>query len=122
MGVGKRIRFGLAQLGTKPGGKDLLSGLLAADDLPGRGWEQLDERAWRTGMVERDAEWAARARQINSVTTWRSFEESTSARWMWVQVVPLACEGDVWGTLGDLARLQVEHLEASGRTGRIEDR
>ena len=46
-----------------------------ADDLPGSGWRVRDERTWRTG-VGGDEAWAGRAREMKSVTAWRSFENA----------------------------------------------
>jgi hypothetical protein len=54
----------------------------------------LDHRTWRTGEIERDLGWAARARDIRSVTAWCSFENRDATRWLWFQVTPLASASD----------------------------
>ena len=54
----------------------------------------IDERAWRTGTSGAESAWASRAKAARLVTAWRSFEQSTPERWVWVQVTPLVTETD----------------------------
>jgi len=90
--VPSRLRFVLGQLGSKPGADQTLLRLLDAPDLPGAGWRVVDERTWRTGSQRRQEAWVRRARQVGSVTGWRSFRGGD--RWLWVQLVPLASADD----------------------------
>jgi hypothetical protein len=54
----------------------------------------LDHRTWKTGTIDREPDWAARAREIRSVTAWCSFENHDATRWLWFQVTPLASTAD----------------------------
>jgi hypothetical protein len=83
-----RVRSALARLGARRA-RDLL---LRADDLPGAGWQQEDQRSWRTGAVAAAERWQQAARATGSVTVRRSFADG--ARWLWVQCTPLACPVD----------------------------
>ena len=68
--------------------------LISTEALPGAGWCVIDERAWRTGTSGAESAWASRAKAARLVTAWRSFEQSTAERWVWIQVTPLVTETD----------------------------
>jgi len=109
-----RIRLGLAMLGRKPGGSDVLACLLEQEQLPGSGWTVLDQRTWRTG-VGASAAWQHRAKAIGSITSWRSFEQVGTSRWLWVQVVPLATESDAIEAVASAPTRMLRNLSARVR-------
>lgn len=98
----------LAQLGPKPGGRDLLARLLSADDLPGGMWRRVDQRTWRTG-VSASTPWGDRAREAGSVTALRSFRDPARRRRVWLQVMPLASAADARTALGDVGGLALRN-------------
>jgi hypothetical protein len=87
-GILKRVRFGAAQLGRKSGKEQSLAMLVDSTELPGRSWRMLDERTWRTGVIGSSEEEATRAREIGSVTAWRSYENIEYSWSLWMQVIP----------------------------------
>jgi hypothetical protein len=121
MALGRRLRFGFAQLGPKPGGKVVLAKLLTSEELPGSGWRKLDERTWRTGEIEKDAGWAVRARDIGSITAWRSFEQKSDFCWIWVQAVPLATAHDVGEAMATIPQRMLRNLHAEVKVTASED-
>lgn len=90
--MASRLRFVLSQLGRKPQGAETLLRLIEVIDLPGAGWEAVDQRTWRTGRQQPNEAWAQRAAASGSVTAWRSFRAAD--RWLWTQLVPLASAAD----------------------------
>lgn len=108
----KRLAFVAAQLGPKRGKRRALDSLLSIGDLPGGGWEQLDERTWRTGIS--DAPWAARAREIGSITSWRSFCNRPSNLAIWCQVTPTASTKDALEALALAPQVQLPNLRFHG--------
>lgn len=108
-----RLRFVMAQLGRKPGGRDLLARLLSADDLPDGMWRRVDQRTWRTGVSA--TPWGDRARETGSVTAWRSFRDLAGRRWLWLQVMPLASAQDARTALDEAGDLQLRNLRATVR-------
>jgi hypothetical protein len=100
--VPTRIRFAIARLGTKAGKARSLNMLVGPSELPGEGWKVLDERTWRTGALGSASEWAKRARAAGSITAWRSFENSSDRRWLWLEVVPLASNSDSEAAVRDV--------------------
>jgi len=109
VGTPLRMRFVAAQLGSRKGRRRSLSMLAEADDLPGSGWRVRDERTWRTG-VGGDEAWARRAREMKSVTAWRSFENAH--RWIWVQAIPLASPADAHDAMGALPERLLANLRS----------
>lgn len=87
-----RLRLVFSQLGSKPQGVETRQQLIEAVDLPGTGWKVVDQRTWRTGHQKLPDPWAQRAAASGSVTAWRSFRAAD--RWLWTQLVPLACAAD----------------------------
>lgn len=83
----RRLRWAIAQLGRKPGAREALARLLNVAQMPG--WVVTDQRTWRTGTAHA-TEVTQRAKQAGSITAWRSLRDPASARWVWLQVVPLA--------------------------------
>lgn len=94
----ERLKWGASRV---PGSaaKLHLSQLISTEDFPGTGWRVIDERAWRTGTSGAEAAWASRAKAAGLVTAWRSFEQKTPERWVWIQVTPLATEADAQDAL-----------------------
>ena len=72
--------------------------LVNPTELPGGGWSIRSERSWRAGVSFAGArpytDEGSRARQAGCVVAWRSFEDSSAPRWLWVEVVPLVSEAD----------------------------
>lgn len=91
-----------AKLGRKPGAGDSLSMLPYWSDLTGDGWNQMDEQTWRTGRMGRASEWGARAREMQSVTAVRSFEQRGASRWLVTEVIPLVSAEDAALALADV--------------------
>jgi hypothetical protein len=88
-----RLRFAVAQIGARRGGRQSLALLPTEAELPGTGWRMLDERCWRTGATAHEP-WERRARALGCVSAWRSFEQRPAGRWLWTQIVPLASDED----------------------------
>ena len=105
----------VAQLGVKPGGRDVLARVLGCGDLPGGPWRVLDERTWRTGVTGQSTSWGDRARQAGSVTAWRSFVDADSSRWAWVQLTPLASAQDARDSLAGIGGQMLANLGARVR-------
>jgi hypothetical protein len=101
-----------ATLGSKPGAEAVLEVLLSAGDLPDGPWTQQDERTWRTGEASSDTAWASRAREIDSITAWRSFEDRDVSQWLWCQLTPLASPDDAALALLDLPSRMLANLRA----------
>jgi hypothetical protein len=91
-----------AKLGRKPGAGHSLSMLPQCSDLTGDGWNQMDEQTWRTGRMGRASDWGARAREIQSVTAVRSFEQRGASRWLVTEVIPLVSADDAALALADI--------------------
>jgi hypothetical protein len=119
MQLPRRIRFALAQIGSKPGGKEMLARLLTANSLPGPGWRKLDERTWRTGIS--NEAWAQRAREAGSITAWRSFEQLGELKWVWIEAVPLVTNADVVETMSGILQRGLRNLNGEGKLTASED-
>ena len=107
----RRLRFGVGQLLVRPS-RHLLEPrdvILSLGDLP-PGWRALDQRRWRTGIS--DQPWAQRARQLGSVTAWRSFESPAERQWLWVQASPFANEEDAAAALSAWSQHTLRNLNA----------
>jgi hypothetical protein len=111
----RRTRFAVAQLGRKPGKRDMLASLVGCDDLPGGPWQIADQRTWRTGVTGPSTPWGERARQAGSVTAWRSFRDATASRWAWVQAAPLASAEDATDALSGIGERMLVNLNAEVR-------
>jgi hypothetical protein len=68
--------------------------LLDTTDLVDNGWKMLAERTWRTGISEPNSERSNRAREIGSISAWRSFSRTNPDQAMWIQLVPFASSED----------------------------
>jgi hypothetical protein len=104
--LSRRAKFAIAQLGKKPNAKASLALLLTVADLPGENWKVMDERSWRAGTVGPDTPWGQRTRAARNIVGWRSFEQQSAEKWMWIQVVPYVSDEDArsalaGATLGD---------------------
>lgn len=110
-----RTRFAVAQLGRKPGKRDMLATLVGSDDLPGGPWHIADQRTWRTGVTGPATPWSERARQAGSVTAWRSFRDASTSRWAWVQVTPLASAEDAGDALTGVGERTLNNLNTEVR-------
>lgn len=111
----RRARFVAAQLGRKPGKRDMLATLVGSGDLPGGSWQVADQRTWRTGVTGPSTPWGERARQAGSVTAWRSFRDATASRWAWVQAAPLASAEDATEALSGIGERTLKNLNAEVR-------
>ena len=110
-----RLRFvlsQLSQLGPKPHGAATRRRLIDVSDLPGWGWEVVDQRTWRTGRQQPQDPWARRAAVAGSVTAWRSFRSSD--RWLWTQLVPTVSVADSQSALESVPAQALRNLRAKG--------
>jgi hypothetical protein len=89
----ERIKWGASRV-SRSAARVQLADVLSPGDLPGIGWRVIDERAWRTGTSGAQAAWASRARASGLLTAWRSFEQGSAQRWLWIQVTPLVDDRD----------------------------
>jgi hypothetical protein len=107
-----RLRWVWAQIELPGDGKRAsLAMLLKPDELPGAGWKKLDQRAWRTGFFPNPSEAARRARDVESVSAIRSFEQANS-RWVWIEVIPFVSAPDAESMLPTLPALFVSNPRA----------
>jgi hypothetical protein len=111
----RRTRFAVAQLGRKAGKRDVLARLLDCGDLPGGPWQIVDERTWRTGVTGPSTPWGERARQVGSLTAWRSFRDADDSRWAWIQVTPLASAEDAKDAMTSIGERSLINLKAEVR-------
>lgn len=93
MALVERLRWRASHVSAKRTASEF-ERVLNVDSLGGGSWKVLDQRAWKTGQSSADEPWALRARQAKLITVWRSFEQSSPSRWLWVQVTPLASPSD----------------------------
>jgi hypothetical protein len=68
--------------------------LLGPADLPGPGWDVVEERHWPTGQLDPTSHKSQRALGADCVTAWRSLRQVDPARSAWVEVVPYATPED----------------------------
>ena len=64
--------------------------LLTTEDLPGVGWMQLREAAWRSGVGSPKGPVSSRARRSGAFIALRHFRQDVPARGLLVQVLPAA--------------------------------
>ena len=83
-----------------------------ASDLVSEGWKRVDERSWRTGRTGTPSEWGLRARELKSITAWRSFEQKAASKWLWTEVVPLSSADDAGLALRDVPIGFLKNLRA----------
>jgi hypothetical protein len=50
----------------------------------------MDERSWATGVSGDATDEILRAKQMKSITAWRSFEQEAPNRWLWAEVIPFS--------------------------------
>jgi hypothetical protein len=86
--------FTRAQWGYKPGARSVRRRCIGRIDLPGPWWRRVDQRTYRTGYAHADAAWAQNARQVGSVSVWRSYVNRRARMYFQVQLVPLASVAD----------------------------
>jgi hypothetical protein len=67
--------------------------LLTADDLPGDGWEVVEERSWPTGQSDATRAESRRAAASGGMTAWRKLAGPGQDEG-WVEVVPYASPAD----------------------------
>jgi hypothetical protein len=87
--------------------------MLTAEEMPTAGWRVMDERTWRTGIAPL-SDTARRAREVGSITAWRSYEDSAGASWVWLQVVPMASPADAREALLGLKDKMLANPRAKG--------
>ncbi|HMT26179.1 MAG TPA: hypothetical protein PKA24_14060 [Microthrixaceae bacterium] len=109
-----RIRWLRASFGPKADKGAALDLLVDCEDLPGDGWRKVDQRTWRTGEGGFNGDWARRARDLGSITGWRSFHSKPTGRWAWVQVVPLASRDDALDALAVMPGAMLANLRFEG--------
>jgi hypothetical protein len=81
--------------------------LLGPADLPGTGWEVVEERHWPTGQLDPSSEKSQRALGADCVTAWRSLTQVDPARSAWVEVVPYFTPEDARLSLHQVPRFFV---------------
>jgi hypothetical protein len=79
-----------------------VSMLPECSDLTGDGWSLMDQQTWRTGRMGRASDWGARAREMQSVTAVRSFEQQGASCWLVTEVIPLVSAEDAALALADI--------------------
>lgn len=84
-----RLRFVAAQLAYKPRARAQRARVLDSEDLPGDGWNRMDERAMRVGYMSRGEPWADDARAQRLVGVWRSFVQHETGRYLQLAVMPV---------------------------------
>jgi hypothetical protein len=97
--LSRKTNFALAQIGQKSNAEATLALLLTAVDIPGGNWKMMDERSWRAGTVGPHSAWSKRTRAAKNIVGWRSFEQQSAEKWMWVQVVPYVSVEDASSAL-----------------------
>jgi len=112
--VPSRLRHVFAQLGPKPGSRRSLALLPVASELTGDGWVMIDKRTWRTGWVGNPSDWSRRAKEAGTITAWRSFKQTDTARWLWVEVIPVASAEDSASALQHLLAMGLRNLGFQG--------
>lgn len=80
--------------------------LLGPDELPGSGWEVVEERSWPTGELDPTSEKSRRARMSGGITAWRKFGRDAPGS-AWVEVVPYASAEDAGLSLSQVSRFFV---------------
>lgn len=81
--------------------------LLGPADLPGPGWEIVEERHWPTGQLDPNSDKSRRALRAGGITAWRSLARTGATRSAWVEVVPYATADDAALSLGQVPRFFV---------------
>jgi hypothetical protein len=81
--------------------------LLGPADLPGPGWEVVEERHWPTGQLDPSSHKSQRALGADCITAWRSLGQVDPARSAWVEVVPYATPDDARLSLHQVPRFFV---------------
>jgi hypothetical protein len=90
----RNFQFRLAQVAFPKIKREALAAVIDAHELPGAGWTVMDARSWRTGALGAPTEESKRARLAGSITAIKSFEQSRSSRWTFVEVIPFASADD----------------------------
>lgn len=83
-----------AWIGPKGSSRRSLDLLPLASDLPGRGWQQVGERTWKTARFRSDSDWVRRAGRINSTTGTRWFTNPQLHCKVTLSVYPLLSDED----------------------------
>ena len=80
--------------------------LVSPADLPGSGWEVVEERSWPTGQLDPTSQKSRRALHEGGITAWRKFgrDQPGSA---WVEAVPYASAEDASTSLRQVPRFFV---------------
>jgi hypothetical protein len=68
--------------------------LLDAEDLPGSGWLQRSQKAWRVGALGEKSPRGQRAHELGLFMAVRSFEQTDTGSWFVDQVAQLASTQD----------------------------
>jgi hypothetical protein len=87
------LQIALGQIGRSSERKRSLDMLVTTADLPGSGWRQGQEIAWRSGIGSKSAPTARRAYKSGSFTALRRFWKDDPPLGLFVQLIPVAtCE------------------------------
>jgi hypothetical protein len=81
--------------------------LLGPTDLPGPGWDVVEERHWPTGELDPTSPKSQRTLGGDYVTAWRTLRQVDPARSAWVEVVPYATPEDARLSLRQVPRFFV---------------
>lgn len=81
--------------------------LLVPEDLPGPGWQVVEERSWPTGGLDAESGKSRRAIAAGCVTAWRKLGHQQPSDVVWVEVVPYASGEDAGQSLAQIPRFFV---------------
>jgi hypothetical protein len=81
--------------------------LLGSQDLPGAGWDVIEERSWPTGRLDPSSAKNKRTTEGGGITAWRKFGHPHPATSAWVEVVPYATVDDAELSLHQVPRFFV---------------
>ena len=91
----KRYQFFITgRIGRPSERKRSFAMLPTVPDLPGVGWRQLGQAAWRSGVGSAKGPVSHRARRSGAFTAVRRFRQEDPPRGLFVQVLPLATVDD----------------------------
>jgi hypothetical protein len=106
----------VSQFGPRANKQFSRSITLDVDELPGSGWKLLARRQWRTGAKGRPHnDVTHRARKVATFSTWKSFEQTESRRWVWIEVIPVRDSSDAVELIPNLRSILVANSRPEAR-------
>ena len=90
----RRGQLLLAKLGSRSKKNAAIASLIDASELPGTGWVQRSQNAWRTGTLGKSGPAGKRAHDEGLFTAVRSFEQTTTGSWLVDQVTKFVSPED----------------------------